>query len=175
MLLAIHTVKGGAVRDYEKQDAVRRVKSSREKLAKEIGSAFSINMSDDVKTRLRELCVLYGHQDMLDRISGTGWRFSDVLATLIDAHYVAYVFRPRTAPAKELIRVFKHIHRLKMKGKDNETIKEYMIDKGFDRPGAIADVLTDKNLDRKLWTDKDIEKMLHPAKVLKLLMKIENK
>lgn len=50
-----------------------------------------------------------------------------------------------------------------------------MIHKGFDRPGTIAYVLTDKNLDPKLWTDKDIERMLHPEKVLKLLMKIENK
>ena len=163
------------MRDNEKQDAVRRVKSSREKLAKEIGSAFSINMSDDVKTRLRELCVLYGHQDMLDRISGTGWRFSEVLATLIDAHYVAYVFKPQTAPAKKLIKVFKHVHLLKMRGKDNKTIKESMIDKGFDRPGAIADALIDKTQDPKLWTDKDIERMLHPEKVLKLLMKIQNK
>lgn len=166
---------GGLMKNQKTSDAVIRVLASRENLEEEIGSAFSINMDAQVKTRLRELCVFYDHEDMLTRKSGTGRRFSDVLARLIDAHYIAYVFKPRTAPAKELIRVFKHVHRLKMGGKDNETIKKSMIDKGFDRPGAIADVLTVKNLDPKLWTDKDIEKMLHPAKVLKLLMKIENK
>ncbi|EAA8777188.1 hypothetical protein ATP99_04865 [Salmonella enterica] len=166
---------GGLMKKQKTSDAVIRVIASREKLEEEIGSAFSINMSDDVKTRLRELCVLYGHQDMLDRISGTGRRFSEVLATLIDAHYIVYVFNPRTDPAKELIRVFKHVHRLKMRGKDNETIRETMIDRGFDRPGAIADVLTDQKMAPKAWTEKDVEKMLNPARVLRLLVKIENK
>ncbi|EKN5122621.1 TPA: hypothetical protein ROS75_003840 [Yersinia enterocolitica] len=163
------------MRNKETSDAVIRVLASRENLEEEIGSAFTINMNEQVKARLRELCVFFDHEDMRTRKSGTGRRFSDVLARLIDAHYIVYVFNPRTAPAKELIRVFKLVHRLKMRGKDNETIKESMIDKGFDRPGAIADILIDKNLDPKLWTDKDIERMLHPTKVLKLLMKIENK
>ena len=156
-------------------DAVIRVFASRENLEEEIGSTFSINMNKQVKARLRELCVFYGHEDMLTRKSGTGRRFSDVLARLIDAHYIAYVFKPQTDPAKKLIKAFKHVHILKMRGKDNETIKESMIHKEFDRPGAIADILTDKNLDPKLWTDKDIERMLHPEKVLKLLINIENK
>lgn len=163
------------MRNQKTSDAVIRVLASRENLEEKIGSAFTINMNEQVKARLRELCVFYGHEDMLTRKSGTGRRFSDVLARLIDAHYIAYVFKPRTAPAKKLIKAFKFVHLLKMKGKDNETIKESMIAKGFDRPGAIADVLIDKKLDPKLWTDKDIERMLHPARVLRLLMKIENK
>ncbi|HII3143654.1 TPA: hypothetical protein ACY3HI_001992 [Citrobacter braakii] len=163
------------MRNKETSDAVIRVLASRENLEEEIGSAFTINMNEQVKARLRELCVFYGHEGMLTRKSGTGRRFSEVLATLIDAHYIAYVFKPQTAPAKELIRVFKHVHRLKMRGRDNETIKESMIDKGFDRPGAIADVLTDPKMDPKAWSEKDVEKMLNPEKVLKLLMKIENK
>ncbi|MEB7499248.1 hypothetical protein NGC23_03510 [Leclercia pneumoniae] len=163
------------MRNQKTCDAVIRVIASREKLEEEIGSAFSINMNAQVKARLRELCVFYGHEDMLTRKSGTGRRFSDVLATLIDAHYIVYVFNPRTAPAKELIRVFKHVHRLKMRGKDNEIIRETMIDRGFDRPGAIADVLTDQKMDPKAWTEKDVEKMLNPARVQRLLVKIENK
>ncbi|CAI1754226.1 Uncharacterised protein [Serratia marcescens] len=165
----------GLMKNQKTSDAVIRVIASREKLEEEIGSAFSINMNAQVKARLRELCVFYGHKGMLTRKSGTGRRFSEVLATLIDAHYIVYVFNPRTAPAKELIRVFKHVHRLKMRGKDNETIRETMINRGFDRPGAIADVLTDKKMDPKAWTEKDVEKMLTPEKVLKLLMVIENK
>ncbi|MGY2796135.1 hypothetical protein ACVWV0_000311 [Ewingella americana] len=155
-------------------DAVLRVIASRENLEEEIGNAFSINMNEQVKARLRELCMFYGHEDMLTRKSRTGRRFSDVLARLIDAHYITYVFKPRTDQAKGLIRVFKLVHRLKMRGKDNASIKETMIDKGFDRPFAIADLPTDKNLDPKLWIDADIERMLYPAKVLKLLMKIED-
>lgn len=166
---------GGLVRNKETSDAVIRVLASRENLEEEIGSAFTINMNEQVKARLRELCVFYDHEDMLTRKSGTGRRFSDVLARLIDAHYIVYVFNPRTAPAKELIRVFKHVHRLKMRGKDNETIRETMIARGFDRPGAIADVLTDQKMDPKAWTEKDVEKMLNPARVLRLLVKIENK
>lgn len=163
------------MKNKKTSDGVIRVLSSRENLEEEIGSAFSINMNEQVKARLRELCVLYGHEDMLTRKSGTGRRFSDVLARLIDAHYIVYVFKPRTDPAKKLIKAFKFVHLLKMRGKDDKAIKESMIDKDFDRPGAIADNLTDKSLDRKIWTDKDIEKMLNPAKVLRLLMKIENK
>lgn len=163
------------MKNQKKSDAVLRVIASRENLEEEIGSAFSINMNERVKMRLRELCVFYGHEDMLTRKSRTGRCFSDVLARLIDAHYITYVFKPRTDQAKELIRVFKLVHRLKMRGKDNATIKVSMIDKGFDRPFAIADLPTDKNLDPKLWIDTDIERMLQPEKVLKLLMKIENK
>lgn len=162
------------MKNQKTSDAVLRVIASRENLEEEIGSAFSINMNERVKARLRELCVFYGHEDMLTRKSRTGRRFSDILARLIDAHYITYVFKPRTDQAKELIRVFKLVHRLKMRGKDNATIKESMIDKGFDRPFAIADLPTYKNLDPKLWIDKDIERMLYPAKVLKLLMKIED-
>jgi len=62
-----------------------------------------------------------------------------------------------------------------MRGKDNETIRETMIARGFDRPGAIADILTDQKMDPKAWTEKDVEKMLNPARVLRLLVKIENK
>lgn len=161
------------MRNQKKNDAVSRVLASRENLEEEIGSAFTINMNEQVKMRLRELCVFYGDEDMLTRKSGTGRRFSKVLARIIDAHYITYVFKPRTDQAKELIRVFKLVHRLKMRGKDNSTIKESMIDKGFNRPAAIADLPTDKNLDPKLWTDTDIKRMLYPAKVLKLLIKIE--
>ncbi|OPW99093.1 hypothetical protein BZK41_05380 [Citrobacter sp. A316] len=166
---------GGLMKNQKTSDAVIRVFASRENLEEEIGSAFSINMNKQVKARLRELCVFYGHEDMLTRKSGTGRRFSDVLARLIDAHYIAYVFKPQTDPAKKLIKAFKHVHLLKMRGKDNETIKESMIDKGFDKPGAIADVLTDPKMDPKAWSEKDVEKMLNPEKVLKLLMKIESK
>lgn len=163
------------MKNKKTSDGVARVIASRKELTEKIGSAFSINMDNGVKERLRELCVRYGYKDMRTRKSATGRLFSDVLARLIDVHYITYVFNPQTEQAKALIEVFKFIHRLKMEGKDNETIKESMIDKGFDRPGAIADSLTDKSLDRKIWTEKDIEKMLKPAKVLRLLMKIENK
>ncbi|YCI27596.1 hypothetical protein M1E08_11590 [Erwinia sp. PK3-005] len=161
------------MKNKKTSDAVSRVVASRENLEKEIGSAFSINMNEQVKERLRELCVFYGHKDMLTRKSRTGRRFSDVLARLIDAHYIAYVFKPQTDPAKKLIKAFKFIHLLKMSGQDNETIKELMTQKNVCRPGFLKRTSIDKTENSKEWTVDDIEKMLQPEKVLKLLKKLE--
>ncbi|QXG53213.1 hypothetical protein KTJ90_11175 [Pantoea jilinensis] len=158
-----------------KQAAKQRSTSSREDMKKELGNAFSINMKNDVKNRLREICVMYGHEDMATRQSGTGRKFSDVISRLIEYHYITRIFVPVCPEQKEIIGIFKDVHHQNLSGKKNEEILDNMIKKEKRRPNIIAK-MDDRDTDEEQnWKKGDIDKILEGTKIINLLEKITDR
>lgn len=161
--------------DSVKQAAKQRSTSSREDMKNELGNAFSINMKNDVKNRLREICVMYGHEDMATRQSGTGRKFSDVISRLIEYHYITRIFVPICPEQNEIIGIFKDVHRQCLSGKKNEEILDSMLKKERRRPNVIAK-MDDRDTDEERnWKIGDIDKILKGTKIINLLEKITDK
>jgi hypothetical protein len=158
--------------DFEKQAAIQRSISSREDMKDKLGNAFSINMANGVKNRLREICVLYGHEDMATRQSGTGRRFSDVISRLIEYHYITHIFVPICPEQKEIIGIFKDVHRQRLSGKKNKEILASMIKKERRKPNIIARMDNGDIDEEQNWKIEDIDKILKGTKIIKLLENI---
>ncbi|MEY0876662.1 hypothetical protein [Providencia manganoxydans] len=95
--------------ENKKEDNCKRAKTSRENRLKKLGAPFTINMHDKNKTRLREICVHFGHDDMMEREKATGRIFSQTIMNVIDYYYITTVIESKNDNAKLLINTFKTI------------------------------------------------------------------
>ncbi|MEX6320819.1 hypothetical protein, partial [Providencia huaxiensis] len=59
-------------RKGKKKDDRERAEESRNNRKEDLGPPFTINMQDKNKTRLREICVYFGHNGMMEREKATG-------------------------------------------------------------------------------------------------------
>ncbi len=95
--------------ENKKEDNCKRAKTSRENRLKKLGAPFTINMHDKNKTRLREICVHFGHDDMMEREKATGRIFSQTIMNVIDYYYITAVIESKNDNVKLLINTFKII------------------------------------------------------------------
>ncbi|WP_272577591.1 hypothetical protein [Providencia sp. PROV271] len=96
-------------RKGKKKDDRERAKTSREKRKEDLGAPFTINMHDKNKKRLREICVHFGHDGMMEREKGTGRIFSQTIMNVVDFYYITSIIKPKNRRVTFLIDAFKAI------------------------------------------------------------------
>lgn len=109
--------------ENKKEDNCKRAKTSRENRLKKLGAPFTINMHDKNKTRLREICVHFGHDDMMEREKATGRIFSQTIMNVVDYYYITSIINPKNENKKSLIKTFKIIWKLATFKNNNLVLK----------------------------------------------------
>ncbi|MEY0960121.1 hypothetical protein AB7188_14620 [Providencia rettgeri] len=180
--------------ENKKEDNCKRAKTSRENRLKKLGAPFTINMHDKNKTRLREICVHFGHDDMMEREKATGRIFSQTIMNVIDYYYITAVIESKNDNVKLLINTFKIIwkecvlkknifilkkefeilpdHKEKKTiKKELESIAKSMTEKNYFIPPYIVDNDFDKR-DITTWTPLDILYLLDTQSVISKIKKL---
>lgn len=181
-------------RKGKKKDDRERAKTSREKRKEDLGAPFTINMHDKNKKRLREICVHFGHNGMMEREKGTGRIFSQTIMNVVDYYYITTVIEPKNDNVKLLINTFKIIwkecvlkknifilkkefeilpdHKEKKTiKKELESIAKSMTEKNYFIPPYIVDNDFDKR-DITTWTPLDILYLLDTQSVISKIKKL---
>lgn len=140
-----------------------RAETSREKRKKDLGAPFTINMHDKNKKRLREICVHFGHDGMMEREKGTGRIFSQTIMNVVDYYYITTVIEPKNDNVKLLIKTFKRIWKL-FTLKNNNLILKY-------KHLLIKDKNKIKNLDKNINLIKNKNEREQLEEILKLIPK----
>ena len=180
--------------ENKKEDNCKRAKTSRENRLKKLGAPFTINMHDKNKTRLREICVHFGHDDMMERKKATGRIFSQTIMNVIDYYYITAVIESKNDNVKLLINTFKIIwkecvlkknifilkkefeilpdHKEKKTiKKELESITKSMTEENYFIPPYIVDNNFDKR-DITTWTPLDILYLLDTQSVISKIKKL---
>ncbi|EEJ3798575.1 MULTISPECIES: hypothetical protein [Morganellaceae] len=180
--------------ENKKEDNCKRAKTSRENRLKKLGAPFTINMHDKNKTRLREICVHFGHDDMMERKKATGRIFSQTIMNVIDYYYITAVIESKNDNVKLLINTFKIIwkecvlkknifilkkefeilpdHKEKKTiKKELESIAKSMTEENYFIPPYIVDNNFDKR-DITTWTPLDILYLLDTQSVISKIKKL---
>ncbi|HGD3319154.1 hypothetical protein AB7309_12015 [Providencia manganoxydans] len=180
--------------ENKKEDNCKRAKTSRENRLKKLGAPFTINMHDKNKTRLREICVHFGHDDMMERKKATGRIFSQIIMNVIDYYYITAVIESKNDNVKLLINTFKIIwkecvlkknifilkkefeilpdHKEKKTiKKELESIAKSMTEENYFIPPYIVDNNFDKR-DITTWTPLDILYLLDTQSVISKIKKL---
>ena len=180
--------------ENKKEDNCKRAKTSRENRLKKLGAPFTINMHDKNKTRLREICVHFGHDDMMEREKATGRIFSQTIMNVIDYYYITAVIESKNDNVKLLINTFKIIwkecvlkknifilkkefeilpdHKEKKTiKKELESIAKSMTEENYFIPPYIVDNNFDKR-DITTWTPLDILYLLDTQSVISKIKKL---
>ncbi|ENL8516746.1 hypothetical protein AB6H97_003820 [Providencia rettgeri] len=147
-------------RKGKKKDDRERAKTSREKKKEDLGAPFTINMHDKNKKRLREICVHFGHDGMMEREKGTGRIFSQTIMNVVDYYYITTVIEPKNDNVKLLIKTFKIIWKLATFKNNNLVLKyKYLL------------IIKNKNLDEKTSLIKNEKERKKVEEILKLIAK----
>ncbi|MBN6351479.1 hypothetical protein JZM10_08385, partial [Providencia rettgeri] len=152
-------------RKGKKNDDRERAKTSREKRKEDLGAPFTINMHDKNKKRLREICVHFGHDGMMEREKGTGRIFSQIIMNVVDYYYITTVIEPKNDNVKLLIKTFKRIWELSTSKNNNLILKHKHL------------LIKDKNLDGNINLIKKEKEREKVEEILKSIAKYmtENK
>ncbi|ENQ6495242.1 MULTISPECIES: hypothetical protein [Morganellaceae] len=152
-------------RKGKKNDDRERAKTSREKRKEDLGAPFTINMHDKNKKRLREICVHFGHDGMMEREKGTGRIFSQIIMNVVDYYYITTVIEPKNDNVKLLIKTFKRIWKLFNLKNNNLILKHKHL------------LIKDKNLDGNINLIKKEKEREKVEEILKSIAKYmtENK
>lgn len=149
----------------KKKDDRKRAKTSREKRKEDLGAPFTINMHDKNKKRLREICVHFGHDGMMEREKGTGRIFSQTIMNVVDYYYITSIINPKNENKKSLIKTFKIIWELSTSKNNNLILKHKHL------------LIKDKNLDGNINLIKKEKEREKVEEILKSIAKYmtENK
>ncbi|HEF8771689.1 TPA: hypothetical protein RG734_000656 [Providencia stuartii] len=172
-----------------------RAETSREKRKEELGSPFTINMHDENKKRLREICVHFGHEDMKTREKATGKFFSQTIMNVVDYYYITVIITPKNNSTKSLINAFKAVWKLctsqnntfilkkdfeslknKKAKKTIEDILQLIANKMTKRKHHIPPYLINNKFDERdinKWTPKDVLYLLDTQNVISKIDRME--
>ena len=149
----------------KKKENRLRAKTSRKKRKEDLGAPFTINMHDKNKKRLREICVHFGHDGMMEREKGTGRIFSQTIMNVVDYYYITSIINPKNENKKLLIKTFKIIWELSTSKNNNLIPKHKHL------------LIKDKNLDGNINLIKKEKEREKVEEILKSIAKYmtENK
>lgn len=180
-------------RKGKKKDDRLRAETSREKRKEDLGAPFTINMHDKNKKRLREICVHFGHDGMMEREKATGRIFSQTIMSVVDYYYITTVIEPENDNAKLLINTFKMIwkecvlnknifilkkefetlpnNKKKTIKKELESIAKSMTEEKYFIPPYIVDNDFDER-EITVWKPSDILYLLNTQSVINKIKKL---
>ncbi|EPL5634400.1 hypothetical protein ACQCPK_14225 [Proteus mirabilis] len=179
-------------RKGKKKDDRLRAETSREKRKEELGAPFTINMHDENKTRLREICVYFGHDGMMEREKATGRIFSQTIMNVVDFYYITSILKPKNRSISLLINSFEAIWKearskknlvfsrndfesLKEKEtvkKELESIATEMMENEYPSPPYLFNNRINKK-NRLTWTTNDVLDLLNIKFVINKIKEME--
>lgn len=147
-------------RKGKKKDDRERAEESRNNRKEDLGPPFTINMQNKNKTRLREICVYFGHNGMMEREKATGRIFSQTIMNVVDYYYITSIINPKNENKKLLIKTFKIIWKLATFKNNNLVLKyKHLL------------IIKNKNLDEKISLIKNEKERKKVEEILKLIAK----
>ncbi|MCS3434036.1 hypothetical protein [Klebsiella sp. BIGb0407] len=157
-----------------KSPASERKEKSRKNLEQDFGPQMIFNIDDEVNMRLREICVHFGHLDMLTKQKHLARNFNESIADIINYYYITQIVTPQNKDIKSLIKAFKTTWRYAYKNKDSnnkEDIKSTLIENKKIKPILISN----KSKKNDEWTEDDVENILNTTNVLNIIAKNNTK
>lgn len=184
-----------ASESHKKENDRGRADKSRSDRKTENGDPFSVNMHEKNKIRLKEICVHFGHEDMLTRQKATGRIFSKTIMNVVDYYYITAIITPKNDNTKLLINAFKAVWKLcisqnktfilkkdfeslknKKEKKRIEEVLQLTANKMTESKHYIPPYLFNNHFDKrnkKIWVPNDILNLLDTQTVITKIDKME--